>query len=105
MFAACVTTNLGDGTDNRRPLVRIIAETHSPNLIGRLGELVNEKRLAPEDVQVIVFELDDSDSPATTLKTAKFDESGVLRNWPISGSLITEIAQCFLLSRQRPQAY
>jgi hypothetical protein len=83
VFAACVAPHLSDGTENRRPLLRIIAETHSPNLIGRLGELVNNKRLDPEDVQVIVFELDDSDNPVTTLKTARFDESGVLRNWPI----------------------
>lgn len=60
----------------------IIAETHSADLINRLGALVAERKLSSEDVQVIVFEQADPESPST-LRISKFDEDGVLTNWPV----------------------
>ncbi|MDA8457475.1 DUF3696 domain-containing protein [Acidovorax sp. GBBC 3334] len=83
VFAACVKPiELQAGTTPRTP-IRIVAETHSPNLINRLGELVGEKLLRSEDVQVLVFENGPEDSTATIIRTATFDERGVLQNWPI----------------------
>lgn len=65
------------------PPLTIIAETHSANLVSRLGELIIEGSLQPEDVQILVFEDSDNDQAGTTVRVAKFDEDGVLKNWPI----------------------
>jgi hypothetical protein len=61
----------------------IIAETHSPNLIARIGELIIDGTLNAEDVQVLVFE--DAQDPAdgTKVRIATFNDQGVLTNWPI----------------------
>lgn len=85
VFAACVkqsnpATNASAGLE--LPL-RIVAETHSPNLINRLGELVGEGVLRSEDVQVLVFEADAANSSAAVIRKAIFDDAGVLQNWPI----------------------
>lgn len=61
--------------------VRIIAETHSADLINRLGTLISEGKAKPEDVQVILFEQVDSQSPSK-LTFSGFDDDGVLINWP-----------------------
>ena len=63
--------------------LRILAETHSPNLINRLGELVGSGALRSEHVQVLVFESDSGKIAATSIRTATFDEEGILQNWPI----------------------
>lgn len=82
VFAACVAKrDVGDESSRRLPL-RIVAETHSPNLINRLGELVGEGALSADDVQVIVFE-SEFPNPATSIRIAKFDDKGILQNWPI----------------------
>lgn len=82
VFTACVARrDEGDESSRRLPL-RIVAETHSPNLINRLGELVGEGVLSADDVQVIVFE-SEFPNPATSIRIAKFNEKGILQNWPI----------------------
>jgi predicted ATPase len=55
-------------------------ETHSPHLIYRFGELVEEKLLNPNDVQVLIFDEKDGYSE---VQTAYFDEDGMLKNWPV----------------------
>lgn len=83
VFAACIQPpDVQTGAGSRVP-IRIVAETHSPNLINRLGELVAERVLRTEDVQVLVFESDPENGTATIIRTATFDEQGVLQNWPI----------------------
>lgn len=62
--------------------MHFIVETHSEALVNRLGELIGTKQLLPEHVQILVFEPDDADSKATTIKVAVFDENGFLSNWP-----------------------
>ena len=59
----------------------IIAETHSPHLINRLGELVSEGKLSPNDVDVIMFE-DGSEAEESMVSVSRFDSQGVLTNWP-----------------------
>jgi AAA ATPase domain/Protein of unknown function (DUF3696) len=82
VFASCV--NSKDETQGaKRSRIRLVAETHSPNLINRLGELVGDGKLDAADVQVLVFEPDELESTATRINVATFDASGVLRNWPI----------------------
>lgn len=61
--------------------LRIIAETHSSNLINRLGELVAEEKISPDMVQVLVFEQPAPFEPVT-ITHSKFDDDGVLLNWP-----------------------
>lgn len=81
VFLACVRPREPSAGATRR--VDLIIETHSANLINRLGELVGEGRLSSNDVQVIVFDIEPSGGSATTMRIATFDEKGVLRNWPV----------------------
>ncbi|TCB76924.1 DUF3696 domain-containing protein [Acinetobacter sp. ANC 4177] len=58
----------------------VILETHSPHLIYRFGELIEEKLLTPNDIQVLIFNEKDGYSE---VQTAYFDEEGMLKNWPV----------------------
>lgn len=84
VFVRCVKDGaaVGPGVEVR-PALRLMAETHSPNLISRLGELVGEGEVASGSVNVWVFEPDINLPGATQIRTAKFDDKGVLQNWPI----------------------
>lgn len=84
VLALCVTH--GGQSENAGQLIsraEIVAETHSPNLINRLGELICEGKLSPDAVQVLVFEAVDLSPNTTTVRTATFDTNGILQNWPI----------------------
>lgn len=61
----------------------IVAETHSPNLISRLGELINSGALSADAVQILVFENSSQDSGGTNIRVATYDQEGILKNWPI----------------------
>lgn len=61
----------------------IIAETHSPNLISRLGELVSLGKIDHNEIQILVFEESKEENMGSTVRTAKFDRDGILKNWPI----------------------
>lgn len=65
----------------KRRRTRVIAETHSPALINRLGSLVAEGNFQAEDIQVLLFEQDGVEGK-TRIRVAKFDDEGVLSNWP-----------------------
>ncbi len=60
----------------------LIIETHSPHLIYRFGELVEDKesRIDKEDIQILIFEENDGE---THIRQAAFDDDGRLLNWPI----------------------
>lgn len=64
-----------------RGRARIVAETHSPALVNRLGTLVANGTIPPSDIQILLFEQIAEES-STTVTTATFDENGVLSNWP-----------------------
>lgn len=64
-----------------RPRMHYVVETHSETLVNRLGEFIAAKKLAPSDVQVLLFEPDDPDS-TTRVRTVQFDETGSLIDWP-----------------------
>lgn len=84
VFAACVSEGVSPlGSVPSRPLLRIIAETHSANLVGRLGELVGAAKIPSDSISVLVFEPDPDLQGATKLRVAEFDSGGVLQNWPI----------------------
>lgn len=57
----------------------IIMETHSPNIIYRLSELIESEQLNSEDVQILIFDEADGE---TNIVEAHFDNDGDLINWP-----------------------
>lgn len=56
-------------------------ETHSQQLINRIGQLIATKRFSPDNVALFVFEKPDPNGP-TEVESAWFDEDGDLRSWP-----------------------
>lgn len=60
----------------------LIIETHSPHIINRLGELIELKKLRPDDVTVLLFEPSSDQSELTKIRVSSFDEDGMLKNWP-----------------------
>ena len=64
------------------PGTRLVVETHSEALIERLGELIEEGRVDPEAIQIVIFSAkEDLDSP-TEVSLSGFDDTGALSNWP-----------------------
>lgn len=63
--------------------LKIIFETHSPNIIEALGEVIeyNETGLSKDDVSVIVFDKDSNKE--TNISKSFFDDNGFLMNWPV----------------------
>jgi hypothetical protein len=64
--------------------VRFMLETHSPTIIERIGQLIDNAGISPEDVQVVLFEPDEERPGSNTsiVKVKSFDSDGVLRDWP-----------------------
>lgn len=82
VFASAITPK-NDKESSPNQSLTIIAETHSPTLVSRLGELINEGKLPADSVQILVFEDDALVTGATKIRVASFDEEGILKNWPI----------------------
>lgn len=70
-----------DDTSSINNKVKMIIETHSPTIINRIGRRVREKNFPREDVQILVFNKDD-DSHDTQIKQVKYDDSGMIEEWP-----------------------
>lgn len=84
VFAACVAEGENSqGAMARRSPLRLVAETHSANLVGRLGELVGAGKIPADSINVLVFEPDPDNSGATKIRVSEFDSHGILQNWPI----------------------
>lgn len=83
VFVACAQAGSGSPHAGDVPSMRIMAETHSANLVGRLGELVGQGAISPRHVSVLVFETDSEEKGTTTVRLAEFGEDGVLKNWPL----------------------
>ncbi|WP_210168475.1 AAA family ATPase [Aureimonas sp. Leaf460] len=86
------------------PAMSLIIETHSSEIINRLGALIEAKRLDAESVQIIIFDESDAnadlDNPASleaadkrqifggssrvqiVPKIVEFSEKGILKGWP-----------------------
>ena len=62
--------------------LHFMVETHSETLVNRLGELISERKLDPETVQILIFEPDDSDARITRVGVARFGAEGELIDWP-----------------------
>lgn len=76
---ADVITSLHNASDLNK--INLLIETHSPHLIYRLCELVEEKKLASTDIQILIFE--EEKVGDCQIKVATIDENGNLDNWPI----------------------
>ncbi|MCT9810150.1 DUF3696 domain-containing protein [Acidovorax sp. Be4] len=77
VFVAAVKNN--NGINGKTSL---IIETHSQHIVNRLGRLVEEKMISPEDVTILLFEPSESEQKSTSVRISTFDEEGVLQNWP-----------------------
>lgn len=60
---------------------RLLVETHSETIITRIGELIEYGQLAPEDVQVVLFE-PDRENGDSKVRLSGYNEEGCLTNWP-----------------------
>lgn len=77
MFASLVSA-----ANTRKYPLSLFVETHSEAMIYRLGELVESGRLPREDILILFFEkLTDRDE--SSVRFIEFDETGVLRDWPV----------------------
>lgn len=71
-----------EGADGVATRLHFIVETHSETLINRLGELVVNGEVAPDDIQILVFEPEGGESRSAEVKVSRFNEKGYLENWP-----------------------
>ena len=61
--------------------VRVLVETHSESMIGRLGILVASGKV-PREAVSIVFVEKDQDAATCSVRAMDFDEAGLIRDWP-----------------------
>lgn len=59
----------------------LVIETHSEALVNRIGELIAAGTLSADDVQILIFEADETEQ-VTVVKRANYDGDGLLENWP-----------------------
>ena len=63
--------------------LRLVIETHSEVLINKLGHLVADRKIDPEDINIVLFEKSQN-SPETIVRCTNFDENGYLsEDWPL----------------------
>ena len=62
--------------------VKFVIETHSEAFVNKLGELIADKKVLAEDVQVLLFEEDPEDRTQTSVRVSNFNKDGALINWP-----------------------
>jgi len=62
--------------------IRVLLETHSDHLINRFGSLINEGKLDPDDIQVLV--VNEDNDKTSEVSVAEFLEDGTLGSgWPL----------------------
>lgn len=57
-----------------------VIETHSPHLINRFGELVENGILKKEDIQILLFDMEENSG--CKVNEVGFNDDGVLIDWP-----------------------
>lgn len=62
--------------------LRLVIETHSEVLVNRLGHLVAEEKISPDDINIVLFEPSE-ESGEIQVRTTQFDAEGFLENWPL----------------------
>ncbi len=76
LFSQAVKLARDSGID-----LRLVIETHSEQIINRLGRRVSESTLDPEDISVVLFDKPGFALP-TSVTATKFDKDGFISNWP-----------------------
>jgi hypothetical protein len=61
--------------------MRFIIETHSQNMINRLGLKIARKEYDPDDATILLFHEPNANKPSPQVAT--YDNEGFLTNWPI----------------------
>jgi hypothetical protein len=61
---------------------RLVIETHSQQIVNRLGQLVEMGSIKSSDVSIILFDANELIPGTSTVRVSTFDEEGVLKNWP-----------------------
>jgi predicted ATPase len=62
--------------------LRLMIETHSEVLVNRLGQLVAEGKISPDEINIVLFEPSEK-LGEVTIRNAQFDSDGYLLNWPL----------------------
>jgi predicted ATPase len=62
--------------------LKLIIETHSAVIINRIGRRIIEKKVASENVNVTLFDIN-AKTKRSIINTTTFNENGVLLNWPL----------------------
>ena len=69
------------GRDQKKD-IRLIIETHSESIINKMGHLIHEQKINPQDVNVLIFEPNEKNQNSD-VRISSFDSDGYLTNWPI----------------------
>jgi predicted ATPase len=62
--------------------LRLMIETHSEVLVNRLGQLVAEGKIYPDEINIVLFEPSDR-LGEVNIRNSQFDSNGYLLNWPL----------------------
>lgn len=62
--------------------LQLLLETHSQTIVNQFGLAIADKKLAHEDVSVVLFEKPFGQSQ-TSVCVSRYDDMGYLQNWPI----------------------
>lgn len=81
LLADAFVKAIGEAKKNKNEQLHYMIETHSEALINRIGDLVADQSISPDDVQILIFEPDEIER-RTSVKVATFDDSGRLVDWP-----------------------
>ncbi|MBI9110306.1 AAA family ATPase [Maridesulfovibrio ferrireducens] len=60
--------------------IKLIIETHSKSFINRIGQHIAKKNITPDSVNVVIF--DNKNGYESNIDIAKFNDKGMLKNWP-----------------------
>lgn len=67
--------------DRLRP--SFVLESHSHDLVNRLGRLVAKKKIDANKISILIFEPRDEAPNLTRIRQVHFDDKGILQNWPL----------------------
>lgn len=85
VFSGFIRANRNDQEKNSKTgnsPTKLVIETHSQQLVNRLGALIEEGLISPEDVSIVLFEPDNQRPGTTKCRVSSFDKNGTLTNWP-----------------------
>lgn len=76
LFADTLVASIDE--DNKAKMKNnYVIETHSKDIIGRIGLKIEEKKISPDDVSILLFDNDHK------IRVSSFDNNGMLIDWPI----------------------